>query len=101
MDNWHTIIEACAAGDSLEIRFDNGETLTVLRPTRCELDERTFRIYDAAKLRWEWNAYGDPPGKRHFIEYVRVGDKVEATTDADWRASGTQPSGAELAVELL
>lgn len=101
MDNLHTVTGASADGESLEVRFDNGETLRVVRPTGWVIAERAFRIDNAARLRWEWNAYGNPPGKRHFEEYVRNGDDIEATTDVDWYVPSLQPSATEPAVVIL
>ena len=101
MDNVHTITAASADGESLEVRFDNGETLRVVRPTGWEIGERAFRIDNAALLRWEWNAYGNPPGKRYFEQYVRNGDVIEATTDVDWYVPSLQPSATEPAVVIL
>jgi len=101
MDNVHTVTGASADGESLEVRFDNGETLRVVRPAGCVIGARTFRIDNAAKLRWEWNAYGNPPGRRYFMEYVRNGNEIEASTDVDWYVPSPRPSATEPALEIL
>ena len=101
MDNVHTVTGASADGESLEVRFDNGETLRVVRPAGCVIGARTFRIDNAAMLRWEWNAYGNPPGRRYFEEYVRNGNGIEASTDVDWYVPSLRPSATEPAVVIL
>ncbi len=101
MDNVHTITGASADGESLEIRFDNGEVLTVVRPAGYTISEKAFRIENAAKFRWKWNAYDNPPGQRYFEEYTRNGDEIEASTDVDWYVAILRPSAAEPAVVIL
>lgn len=99
LDNVHTVTGATADGESLEVRFDNGETLLVVRPAGWVVQDDTFRIDSATRLRWEWNAYGNPAGRRYFKEYVRddVG-RIEASTDVDWYVSSLRPSATEPAV---
>ena len=70
------ITGASSDRDALVVNFDNGETLLILRPVEETIDGATFTIRDAASVRWEWNAYGDPPGSRYFEEYVRHGDQI-------------------------
>jgi hypothetical protein len=33
-------------------------------------------VRDAERARWEWNKYGNPPGRRYYQEYVRRGDHI-------------------------
>jgi hypothetical protein len=101
MDNIHEVTGAIADGELLEIQFDGGETLCVLRPAKWVIGVKTFRIDDAAKVRWEWNAYGRPPGRRYFQEYVRTASGIEASTDVDWYVANLQPSASEPAVEIV
>jgi hypothetical protein len=100
-DNIHTVTGASAEGDSLEVRFNNGETLRIVKPVKAIVGAAQFVIGDAAKLRWEWNAYGNPPRRRYFEEYDRKGDEIEATTDVDWYTPVLRPSATEVAVEIL
>jgi hypothetical protein len=101
MDNIHTVTGASAVGDALEIQFDNGEKLRVVRPLGCLIGATAFRIDDAAEVRWEWNAYGSPPGRRYFEAYVRNGNEIETSTDVDWYVSNLRPSATEPAVVIL
>ncbi len=101
MDNIHTITAASAEGDLLEIRFDNGEMLRILQPVGAIVGAARFIIRDAARLRWEWNAYGNSPGRRYFEEYVRNGNEIDATTDVDWYTPILRPLAAEAAVEIV
>ena len=75
-DNLHTVTGASADGDSLLVTFDEGETLLVVQPADAIVDEATFTIGGAASVRWEWNAYGNPPGPRRFREYTRSGSEA-------------------------
>jgi hypothetical protein len=75
--------------------------LWVSQPSGVVVTDSQFLIRDAAKVRWEWNAYGNPPGRRYFQEYVRSGSEIDATTDVDWYDPDLRPSAHEAAVEIL
>jgi len=101
MDNIHTVTGASADGETLQVRFEKGETLRVIRPVAGLIGPRDFRIDDAAELRWEWNAYGNPPGRRYFEAYIRNGNEIAASTDVDWYFPDLRPSVIEPAVVIL
>jgi len=100
-DNIHTITGASSRDELLEVRFDNGEVLRIFEPTGALVCAARFTIGGASRVRWEWNAYGNPPGRRCFEEYVRNGANVDATTDVDWYTPTLRPSSAKPAVEIL
>jgi hypothetical protein len=100
-DNIHTVVAARADGDVLELAFDAGETLRILEPRKALINESQFVIPEAKAVRWEWNSYGNPSGRRYFEEYLRTGEEITATTDVDWYTPGLRPSASESAVEIL
>ncbi len=100
-DNIHTVTGASSSDEVLEVRFDNGETLRVFEPTGAVVGSARFTIGNASRVRWEWNAYGNPPGRRYFEEYVWQGGEVDARTDVDWYTPVLRPSVTEPAVEIL
>jgi len=100
-DNIHTIKGVSLEDDSIELVFDGGETLRISQPRNAVISDSTFLIRDASAVRWEWNKYGSPPGKRFFREYVRRGDVIDATTDVDWYSADLRPSADAHAVELV
>ena len=53
-DNQHRIVDCEAEGEILRLRFNEGELLSVFSPRNASIDEKTFRIDDANRVRWEW-----------------------------------------------
>jgi hypothetical protein len=100
-DNIHTVVGASADGPILEIYFDQGETLQIELPRGAVIGDGQFVIHHAASVRWEWNAYGNPSGRRYFEQYVCKGDEIEATTDVDWYTPDLRPSATAHAVEIV
>jgi len=105
IDNVHVITAARVTGDPerLVIDFNEGETLEVWDPQAAAISDRELRIQGASRVRWEWFFYGRPhsPENRHFVEHVRAGEAVVATTDADWFPASFAPSLERPAVELV
>jgi hypothetical protein len=105
VDNIHVVTSARAEGEPerLVVTFNEGETLEVWDPVGAIIDARTFRIATASRVRWEWFYYGreKAPANRYFIEHVRHGDTVLATTDADWAPPRFEPTTRQPAVELV
>lgn len=105
VDNIHVVTAARADGEPerLVVTFNEGETLEVWDPEGAVIDWQTFRIAKASRVRWEWFYYGreKTPANRFFIEHVRSGDAVLATTDADWASQGFEPTTRRPAVELV
>lgn len=66
MDNIHTVVstEYLAKENKLILHFSEGETCTIYEPTGIVNEVEGFHIKDAAKVEWEWYAYGkEPSGK--------------------------------------
>ena len=102
-DNRHQAI-ACDASDLvLRVRFNEGEVLSVWGPRGGAIDDSTFRIQDAQRVRWEWFYYGRPKtaGNLYFEDFSRDGAVVIAKTNVDWYGTDLQPDGSEAAVEIL
>jgi hypothetical protein len=80
-DNVHRITSATWTEDYDVIHFDGGETLLVKSPGKWSLKGGCLLIRDAEVVRWQWFSYGRVPSPEtlQFIEYRRVGDRVEAS----------------------
>ena len=102
-DNYHRIVGCSATGDTLRLDFDEGETLTVLKPIELEASATAFAIHLASNVRWEWFYYGRPktPANLYFYEFVNRGSTIEARTNVDWYSPNLSPSIHEKAVEVL
>src|SRR5277367_2653340 len=81
-DNWYQVTACDADGDLLRIHFPDKETLSVWRPRDAVVDEQTFRIGDADRVRWDWSYYGSEPGlpaTGEFLEFTRTATGIIAT----------------------
>lgn len=105
IDNIHTVTsaEVAAQPERLVVHFDQGETLEVWDAGHIAISANEFRIKDASRVRWEWFYYGRPQtmSNRYFIEHVRIGGLVTATTNATWATHRFAPDVSRPAVEFL
>jgi hypothetical protein len=101
-DNWHRIVDCHAEGEILQVRFNEGELLSVLSPHDASIDEKTFRIDDAERVRWEWFYYGRTKTleNQYFYQFTKqhagsiVGETNSYTRDL-------RATSSEAAVEIL
>jgi hypothetical protein len=102
-EGFHTLTKCAIEEDCLRLFFDQGETLLICSPQGISLDETTFRIRTAARVRWEWFYYGRPrvPANLYFIEFEKCGEDVTASTNIDFYAPNFKPSTQHPAVEIL
>ena len=103
-DNWHEIVDCAAEGDILRVRFRNDEVLSVSSPRGASINEATFRIENASRVRWEWFYYGraKTPENLYFREYTQGPDAaIVAETNVDWYTPDLRPTSSEAAVEIL
>lgn len=102
-DNFHMMKRCSAAGSTLMLEFDDGETLTVESPEGLEVSSTVFAIRSASAVRWEWFYYGRPhvAGNRYYYQFVRSGSCVEAHTNVDWCRPNLSPSVDQNAAEFL
>jgi hypothetical protein len=102
-DNCQTLLRCAAQEDILRLYFNEGETLSVWSPLKLTLDDSTFRISIADRVRWEWFYYGRPKvdSNLYFLDYVRYPKGVTATTNVDWYQPNLKPKGSRPAVEIL
>jgi hypothetical protein len=93
-DNIHQIVSCEVEGEVLKLHFNEDETLFVWSPHRLKADQKTFRISGAAKVRWEWFYYGLPKIEinRYFMEFVKDGNAITATTNVNWYTPSLQPN---------
>jgi hypothetical protein len=72
--------------------------LEVWDPDHATISANEFRIKDASRVCWKWFYYGRPQtdANCYFIEHVRTGDLVVATTNVDWAPSEFNPSPHDL-----
>lgn len=102
-DNYHTVVGCSTQGDCLHIQFDGGELLSIWSPRRAIITEKTFRIEEADRVRWEWFFYGRPKdaSNRYFEDFERTGNQITASTNIDWYKPDFRPDASQPAVEIL
>lgn len=102
-DNWHHMVGAEAEDSILRLSFGEGEVLTIWEASGLDVTERTFRIGDAARVRWEWHYYGRPKTaeNRYFMDFTKTANRITATTNVDWYVPEMKPSPSFPAVEIL
>jgi hypothetical protein len=103
-DNYHEIVDCSADGDILCVRFNDGEVLWVFSPRGASIDESTFRIQGASRVRWEWFFYGraKTAANLYFEEFTQKPDgAIVAETNADWYTPDLRTTSSEAAVEIL
>ena len=85
IDNLHSIVDAWNSDDPDEfvVAFDSGERLRVWGASEVRADPHAFEIPDAARVRWEWLAYGqlDRPENHWFIDHEVRGHEVAITSN--------------------
>ena len=102
MDNLHRIVSCVAEGAVLRLGFEHGEQLSIWSPRGLEADAKRFRIAEAAQVRWEWTAFGQPRAERHrqFMEFRSEAGAVTLATNRPGPLPAERPSAACPAVEL-
>jgi hypothetical protein len=102
-DNSHSLVGCEAQQDILRMHFHEDEVLTVWFPKRFTLDDSTFRINDAERVRWEWFYYGRPKtdANRFFRDFMKTGETVVASTNASWHTLEMKMDLSLPAVEIL
>jgi hypothetical protein len=82
-DNFHLVVEVDSTENSLVLRFNLKETLTVWNPAGLTATASALRIDRASRVRWEWFWYGRPaaPENLVFMDYALEGDQVDFDTD--------------------
>jgi hypothetical protein len=78
--------------------------LSVFSPRNASIDEDTFRIQDADRVRWEWFHYGrtKTPENQYFQEFTKQqGDSIVGETNVDWYTPDLRATNSEAAVEIL
>jgi hypothetical protein len=98
-DNIHRIVSCDNEQDLLRIRFNESELLSVWSPDGLEANSSTFRIADAARVRWEWYSYGKPNLSEnvYFEDYP---EGVRGTSNANWYEPKLDPLPGYPAVEM-
>jgi hypothetical protein len=102
-DNFHSLVRCESDQDLLRMYFDEDEVLSVWVPSGLILEESTFEIRDAERVKWEWFAYGRPkiPANRFFQDFVNNGNSVAASTNLDWYIPDLRTDPSLPAVEIL
>jgi hypothetical protein len=101
-DNIHQIVSCEAEGEVLKLHFNENETLCVWSPRSLKADQKTFRISEAAKVRWEWFYYGRPKTEdnRYFMEFTKGEGTISATTNVNWYTPNLQGNPKAPAVAM-
>jgi hypothetical protein len=102
-DNVHTVVSVRNEGESLVIGFNDGEELKVWSPERLAIGAKTFKIGKAARVRWEWFAYGRPKvaENRFFLDYKAADGAIQGESNVDWYEPLFATSPTAPAVELV
>lgn len=102
-DNCHAATGCEAEGKCLRVFFNEGEVLSVWSPHGAVVDAETFRIDKALRVRWQWFHYGRPktPENLCFEYFVRNGDEIAVSTNADWYKPEFHPDASQPAVEIV
>lgn len=103
-DNRHQIVDCEAEGEILLVRFDQSELLSVFSPRDASINEKTFRIDDADRVRWEWFYYGRSKTleNRYFKEFTKQqAGAIVWETSVDWYTPNLKTTSSEAAVEIL
>jgi hypothetical protein len=102
-DNLHSLVGCESKQEILRVYFNEDEILTVWVPSGLVLDESTFQIRNAERVRWEWFAYGRPKtlANRFFKDLVKNGNTVVASTNVDWYTPDLRTNLSLPAVEIL
>lgn len=104
IDNVHRIVGAELDPDgSALLRFDGGERLHLWAPDDVTVGPTAFRVGAAARVRWEWLAYGraDVPENWYFLDYAVDGRTVRVTSDVDWFTPAATARADRPAAELV
>src|SRR2546429_6618660 len=102
-DNRHVLKRCDAEGNLLRLFFEENEKLLVWSPDGLTVDQSTFRISSAERVRWEWYSY-EPPWKAtnlYFEDFVKSPQGILASTNIDWYKPKFKPDSSQAAVEIL
>ena len=102
MDNVHECIGCQVGEDSLILKFNEGERLTVWNPGDAFVaSSTTLTIRSASRVRWEWHYYGRPklPENLMFLEYEVHGGKIICHSNSN-RSAGEGASLSAPAIQL-
>jgi hypothetical protein len=102
-DGIYRVVRCDVDQEVLRLHFEEGETLSIWSPRGLVVNESTFRVRDADRVRWEWFRYGQPKvaSNLRFKDFVRTAEGIVATTNVDWYDPELNPVVSELAVEIL
>jgi hypothetical protein len=102
-DNVHGLLECEAQDDTLRMRFNEDEGLTIWSPTGLTLDNSKFQISDAKRVRWEWYYYGRPKTNENlfFYDFVKTGRSVVTSSNVNWGRPDMRTNPSLPAVEIL
>ena len=102
-DNIHTLVRGEVENGCLRLLFDQGETLSIWFPRGLSINESTFKIKTATRVRWEWFYYGRPQvsSNLYFMEFEKSGTGVTANSNIDFYQPNLNPTIFHPAVEIL
>lgn len=102
-DNIHSVVGCDTDQDCLILFFNGGEQLRIWSPSNLKVNDTTFRIRTAARVRWEWNYYGRPPSQSNkcFIEFESTKDGIVGRELFEGTIRIVKGSRSENAIEIL
>ncbi len=101
-DNFHRPVSTEHNGGVLTIRFDNGERLTVYKPSGIVNEQNDFHIESAEKIVWEWYYYGKErtPENLCRLEYTYDFITVSVVCTGEYKADARSFDANSYALEL-
>lgn len=85
----------------LAFSFNEGEKLSVWAPRKIKIDDQTFVIQDAKKVRWEWYEYGKPKEAENFRYQLYEKKSGALQTETNFDLGGLKCSLLMPAVEMI
>ena len=107
-DNYHWLVGCEVIEDSLRLRFNEDEILSIWKPSGVQISATTFEIVSAEAIRWTWYYYGASkvPENLRYKDYAVQADGTVAyrTNFESGLSSALLPQGtlsSFVAMEIL
>lgn len=100
-DNIHILVRCDTHKNCLRLFFHQAETLLIWSPQGLLINESTFQIIKAPRLRWEWFFYGHPrtAANLRFMEFEKSSLDVIISTSKGQPTR--KPIKSQIAVEIV
>jgi hypothetical protein len=102
-DNFHRIAACEHNRETLRLRFNEDEQLTMWSPAGLTLSSSVFQIKEAERVLWEWISYGRPKTQenRFFYDFVRTPEAIAASSNVKSFEPNMETDSTLPAAEIL